>query len=89
MGQADGFGAVKVMNLFRDIAHIRKNRIGKITCEDHRAFVYIDNEDAKAAIAAFKATPGAPAIGYAPLSLNTAAPYPEKAAKKSAERVKV
>ena len=88
VGQADGFGAVKVMNLFRDIAHIRRDRVGKITCEDHRAFVYIDNEDAKAAIAAFKATPGAPAIGYAPLAVAAAAPYPQKAAKKSAEKVK-
>ncbi len=88
VGQADGFGAVKVMNLFRDIAHIRKNRIGKITCEDHRAFVYIDSEDAKSAIAAFKACQGAPAIGYAPLSLEAAAPYPEKANRKNAEKVK-
>ena len=83
VGRADGFGAVKVMNLFRDIAHIRKNRIGKIDCEDHRAFVYIDNEDAKQAIAAFKADPDAPPIGYAPLSLSQAAPYPEKSRRKS------
>ncbi len=88
VGQADGFGAVKIMNLFRDIAHLRKNRIGKIDCEDHRAFVYIDNEDAKAAIAAFKSFPGAPAIGYAPLAVSAAAPYPEKAARRSAEKVK-
>ena len=83
VGKQDGFGAVKVMNLFRDIAHIRKNRIGKIDCEDHRAFVYIDMEDAKAAIAAFKADPQAPPIGYAPLTLSQAAPYPEKKRKKS------
>lgn len=88
VGQKDGFGAVKIMNLFRDIAHIRKNRIGKIDCEDHRAFVYIDNEDAKTAIAAFRADADAPTIGYAPLAVESAAPYPEKARKKSADRVK-
>ena len=82
VGQKDGFGAVKVLNLFRDIANLRKTRVGKIDCEDHRAFVYLDNEDAKAAIAAFKAHPGAPTIGYAPLTLSQSAPYPEKAAKK-------
>ncbi|MBR2872598.1 MAG: DEAD/DEAH box helicase [Lentisphaeria bacterium] len=88
VGKLDGFGAVKVMNLFRDIAHLRKNRVGKIDCEDHRTFVYLDNEDAKQAIAAFRASPGAPAIGYAPLTLSQAAPYPEKAAKKGADRPK-
>ncbi|MBE6385867.1 MAG: DEAD/DEAH box helicase [Lentisphaerae bacterium] len=88
VGKLDGFGAVKVMNLFRDIAHLRKNRVGKIDCEDHRTFVYLDNEDAKQAIAAFRASPGAPAIGYAPLTLSQAAPYPEKAAQKGADRPK-
>ena len=88
VGKLDGFGAVKVMNLFRDIAHLRKNRVGKIDCEDHRSFVYLDNEDAKQAIAAFKASPDAPAIGYAPLTLSQASPYPEKAAKKGVDRPK-
>ena len=88
VGQKDGFGAVKVLNLFRDLANIRRTRIGKIDCEDHRAFVYIDSEDAKQAIAAFKAHPDAPAIGYAPLSLSQAAPYPEKSAGKNAEKVR-
>ncbi len=89
LGKMDGFGAVKVRNLFRDIAGIHKNSIGKIDCEDHRAFVYMDSEDAKRAIAAFRALPDAPAIGYAPLKLDEAPAYPEKkSASKSAPRGK-
>ena len=81
LGKMDGFGAVKVMGLFRDIAKIPKNKIGKIDCEDHRAFVFMDGEEAKRAIAAFRADPEAPAIGYAPLTLDEEPSYPEKKEK--------
>ena len=78
VGQLDGFGAVKVMNLFRDIAGIRRERVGKIECQEHRAFVFIDNEDAGKAIAAFRADPEAPAIGYAPLDMPAPGNYKPK-----------
>lgn len=81
VGKLDGFGAVKMLDLFWNIAHVRKNRIGKIDCQDHRAFVYIDNEDAKKVLAAFEANPDAPPIGYAPLE----APPPKNYKPKSAE----
>ena len=82
LGKMDGFGAVKVMGLFRDIAKIPKNKIGKIDCEDHRAFVYMDGDEAKRAIAVFRATPDAPAIGYAPVELADVPVYPEKKERK-------
>ena len=81
VGKLDGFGAVKMLDLFWNIAHVRKNRIGKIDCQDHRAFVYIDNEDAKKVLAAFEANPDAPPIGYAPLEV----PPPKNYKPKSAE----
>lgn len=81
VGKLDGFGAVKILDLFWDIAHLRKNRIGKIDCQDHRTFLYIDNEDAKRVIAAFDAAPDAPPINYAPLE----APPPKNYKPKSAD----
>ena len=78
VGKLDGFGAVKIMNLFRDIAKLRKERVGKIDCQDHRAFVYIDNDDARQAIAAFRADPEAPAINYAPLEMPESIEYKKK-----------
>ncbi|MBO5308342.1 MAG: DEAD/DEAH box helicase [Lentisphaeria bacterium] len=81
VGKLDGFGAVKILDLFWDIAHLRKNRIGKIDCQDHRTFLYIDNEDAKRVIAAFDADPDAPPINYAPQE----APPPKNYKPKSAE----
>ncbi|MBQ9774696.1 MAG: DEAD/DEAH box helicase [Lentisphaeria bacterium] len=81
VGKLDGFGAVKILDLFWDIAHLRKNRIGKIDCQDHRTFLYIDNEDAKRVIAAFDADPDAPPINYAPQE----APPPKNYKPKSAD----
>ena len=88
VGKMDGFGAVKVRNLFRDIAGLHKNMVGKIDCEDHRAFVYVDIEDAKKAIAAFRAVPDAPAIGYAPVKLEDEPVYPEQKAKREKKPAK-
>ena len=62
--------------------------VGKIDCEDHRAFVYVDAEDAKKAIAAFRAVPEAPAIGYAPVKLEDEPVYPEKKAKREKKPAK-
>ena len=81
VGKLDGFGAVKMLDLFWDIAHLRKNRIGKIDCQDHRAFVYIDNEDAKRVIAAFESNPAAPPIGYAPVEMPPPKAYKTQNAK--------
>lgn len=81
VGKLDGFGAVKILDIFWDIAHLRKNRIGKIDCQDHRTFLYIDNEDAKRVIAAFDADPDAPPINYAPQE----APPPKNYKPKSAD----
>lgn len=70
IGKLDGFGAVKIMNLFRDLVKLRRDRIGKIDCQDHRTFVYLDNDDARQVIAAFRSDPDAPLIDYAPVELS-------------------
>ncbi len=54
IGKLDGFGAVKMLDLIWEKAHIKKYRVGKIDCFDHFSFVDVDFEDAEAILKAFR-----------------------------------
>ncbi len=53
-GQEDGYGAVRMLNLFWEKARIKKGRIGRIDCFDRFSFVEVNASDVEAILVAFR-----------------------------------
>ncbi|MDD3885389.1 MAG: DEAD/DEAH box helicase [Victivallaceae bacterium] len=53
VGKLDSYGAVRMLELLWEKAHVRKSRIGRIDCFDRFSFVNVASSDAPAIFAAF------------------------------------